>query len=239
VLIRYDDPEKHPALLERVSEASGGRGKVLLFTTPLDGRCDANQKPANDYLKNSFYQVFLNESLIYLAGEAEDAALNHLAGPAVPVALPLAPRFPSYTLQGPGVTGADSLVQRAETAGELRLTQPQQPGNYTLTGGGREWETRFSLNVPPEECLLLPRVGAEAIEDLFGPDSLLTLGQNRRLRDALEGQLRQPVELFPWLMILLLIVLAVENLLANKFYRQPAGEGEPAAKDSGLTRPVG
>jgi hypothetical protein len=28
------------------------------------------------------------------------------------------------------------------------------------------------------------------------------------------------VELFPWLMILLLLALALENLLANKFYKQ-------------------
>ena len=48
----------------------------------------------------------------------------------------------------------------------------------------------------------------------------MQVGQTRRLKDALEGQFRQPVELFPWLMILLLFALAVENLLANKFYKQ-------------------
>ena len=54
----------------------------------------------------------------------------------------------------------------------------------------------------------------------------MALGQNRKLRDALEGQFRQPVELFPWLMILLLLVLAVENLLANRFYRQTRRRAE-------------
>jgi hypothetical protein len=39
--------------------------------------------------------------------------------------------------------------------------------------------------------------------------------------------LRQPIDLFPWLMLLLLFTLAIENLLANKFYRQP---GEATAK---------
>jgi hypothetical protein len=139
------------------------------------------------------------------------------------VPLPLTPRFPSYTVQGPGLTGADTVATRAEGAGELRLTQPRQAGNYAVTGGGREWEAKFSLNVPPEECLLLPRVGADAIEELFGPESVLAPGQNKPLRDALEGQLRQPVELFPWLMLLLLAILAAETVVANKFYRQPAG----------------
>jgi len=35
----------------------------------------------------------------------------------------------------------------------------------------------------------------------------------------------EPIELFPWLMIGLLFLLAVENLLANRFYRnEPAGQ---------------
>jgi hypothetical protein len=46
------------------------------------------------------------------------------------------------------------------------------------------------------------------------------------LREALQGHWSQPVELFPWLMILLLLVLAVENLLANRFYRQAPAEAE-------------
>ena len=94
-----------------------------------------------------------------------------------------------------------------------------------MLSAGREWSTRFSLNISPEECLLLPRLSTDAIEELFGPESVVQVGQTRRLKDALEGQLRQPVELFPWLMILLLLALAVENLLANKFYKQkPAKE---------------
>jgi hypothetical protein len=220
VLIRYADAVKHPALLEKTF-GDGGRGKVLLFTTPMDGRQDAGGNQANNFNDQWYYFALVNEAVRYLAGESDDAGLNHVAGPAVTVQLPLTPRFPTYTLRGPGLTGADTQVQRAETAGELRLTQPQQPGNYVLSGGGRTWETRFSLNAAPEESLLLPRVPVAAIEELFGPDSVAQVGQSKRLKDALEGQFRQPVELFPWLMILLLLALAVENLLANKFYKQP------------------
>jgi hypothetical protein len=218
VLIRYADADKKPALLERTI-GEGGRGKVVLFTTPMDGRRDSAGNPANNFNDQWFYFALVNEAVRYLAGEAEDASLNHIAGPAVTITLPLTPRFPTYTLQGPGLIGADSQVQRGEAAGELRLTQPQQPGNYVLSGGNRQWETRFSLNIAPEECLLLPRVPAEAIEELFGPESVAQVGQ-KRIKDALEGQFRQPVELFPWLMILLLLALAFENLLANKFYKQ-------------------
>ena len=40
------------------------------------------------------------------------------------------------------------------------------------------------------------------------------------LDEILSGRFTQPIELFPFLMILLLLVLAGENLLANKFYRR-------------------
>jgi hypothetical protein len=36
----------------------------------------------------------------------------------------------------------------------------------------------------------------------------------------LAGHWNEPLELFPYLMVLLLFVLALENLLANKFYRR-------------------
>lgn len=225
VLMRYDDKGKHPALMERTFADSKGRGKVLLFTTPMDARRDPAGNPANNFLKEWYYAVLVNEAVRYLAGEAEEENLNHLAGPAVVVNLPLAPRFPSYTLQGPGLVGADTLVQRAESAGELRMTQPQQPGSYVLRSSGRQWESRFSVNIPPDECILLPRLSDETIADAFGPESLVRLGPNRSLRDALEGQFRQPVELFPWLMILLLLTLAIENLMANRFYKTKAAPG--------------
>ena len=65
--------------------------------------------------------------------------------------------------------------------------------------------------------------------ELFGPDGVLAPGQSRKLSELLDTHFRQPVELFPWLMILLLLVLALENLMANKFYRQPAAEAKKAA----------
>ena len=38
---------------------------------------------------------------------------------------------------------------------------------------------------------------AESIEDVLGPESLIALGQTRKLREGMEGQFKQPVELFP------------------------------------------
>src|SRR5262249_42648475 len=120
------------------------------------------------------------------------------------------------------------VISRGEAQNELRIGQALMPGNYLLVGGNDEWRTGFSMNVPPEESNLT-QVPVPEIEKLFGPGSVLPVGHNINFKDALQGHWSQPVELLPWLMILLLLVLAVENLLANKFYRRaPQETTEPA-----------
>src|SRR5262249_50353336 len=154
----------------------------------------------------------------YLAGGADAVNYNYTCGQTVAIALPPTPRFPTYNLAGPGLTGA-IVIPRASTLSELKITQAVQPGPFTLTGSDGNWNTGFSMNVPAGECNLA-RVPAEQIEAVFGPNSVLPIGHNVSMKDALQDHWTQPVDLFPWLMILLLLVLAVENLLANRFYKR-------------------
>ena len=116
VLIRYADADKHPALLEKSSTKLAGRGKVLLFTTPMDGRKDATGRPANNFMADWFYFGLVNEAVKYLAGETDDASLNFPAGPAIVIPLPLDKRFSTYTLSGSGLTG----VRYPSPAGRIR-----------------------------------------------------------------------------------------------------------------------
>ena len=46
------------------------------------------------------------------------------------------------------------------------------------------------------------------------------------IHEALSGHWSEPMELFPWLMVALLLLLAVENLLANKFYKRDTTDAE-------------
>src|SRR5207247_3562880 len=52
-------------------------------------------------------------------------------------------------------------------------------------------------------------------EAVLGKDSVLPLDRNMSLKEALQ-QRRQPLELLPWLMLLLLAFLVGENLLVNR-----------------------
>ena len=103
-------------------------------------------------------------------------------------------------------------------------TRQTVAGNYVVEGGTKVL-AGFSVNLPADESSLA-RVPPEEIHALMGLDGSSPFDRRANIRDALQGHWSQPVELFPFLMILLLLVLAVENLLSNKFYRREPGEEE-------------
>ena len=101
----------------------------------------------------------------------------------------------------------------------MRAEKTVAAGNFTVASADNQWSDGYSLNISVAESNLA-RLEAKYIEDLFGPDSVYTADKRLALTEILGGKFTQPIELFPMLMILLLLILAVENLLANKFYRK-------------------
>jgi hypothetical protein len=220
VIVSYADKEGRPALLERQFDHKKIRGRVLLFTTAMDySHLYKEQERWNDYLTSWFYLALANETMAYLAGDAEQVNYQYLAGQQVTVPLPATARFSTCTMKGPGLSATEAIVPRPEKQAELTLTQAVTPGNYRLVADDGKWISSFSVNMPPEESQLT-RVAPERIEELLGPGAILPVGHGTSLREALQGHWKQPLELFPWLMIVVLLVLAVENLLANRFYRR-------------------
>ena len=92
------------------------------------------------------------------------------------------------------------------------------PGNYVLSTEKGDAREGFSLNPSAEESNLT-KVPAEAVEALFGPNSVIPLGKDAKMRDVLATKFNQPIDLFPWLLILVLLLLAAEGVIANRFYR--------------------
>jgi hypothetical protein len=236
VIVSYADApdadQRRPALLEKLV---GERGRVLLFTTPMGGRYFNSLSGAwNSYAQNSsFYLVLSNLTLRYMTGDAEDAQFNYDSGSTVLVKWPLdaATRSKTYYLYGPDLADADMVQTRDDKSAFLRLTPDKlrSAGNYEIVSDPSDkdhpkWRDGFSLNATKEESNL-ERVKVEDIEART-PDgrSLFTVAaadKERKLRDILSGNFGAPIELFPFLMILLLLFLAFENLLSNKFYKQP------------------
>jgi hypothetical protein len=225
VIASYGDDR--PALLERTV----GEGHVLLFTTALDQRLHNNQY-ANNYLENgdqSFFSVLVNVTMNYLAGGAKEANFNRLCGETITVDLGAPPFLPIYELEGPGLEGVGTLA-RAEDQAKLTINQASSPGNFRVFASAEKNNDRlrvvscFSLSTRPDEWDL-NQTTVETIEKLLGPGSVVPVKQGSNLIQSLQGHWRQPLELFPYLMILLLLALAFENLLSNKFYkREPVPE---------------
>jgi hypothetical protein len=226
-----DDPAKrHPAVLERAVP----KGRVLMLTTKLD---PPGGDQWNDYWEaNSSWAVAFPDMLLrYLAGGAADANFNHLTGATItlPLAKILAGKRDNLILTGPGILGTDNLVRLADRQNELRLAPPRTnaAGNYRLESagdpppGGAKWAEGFSLNLPPDESTF-DKAPVEGIEDLTGKGSVIPVGKNKSLTEILSdewGQTQHPIELFPWLLIAVLLLLVAEGFLANRFYRRPAG----------------
>jgi len=224
-----DDPKnRHPAVLERDIP----KGRVILLTTKMEPPGDGEW---NDYwTANSWAVAFPDMLLRYAAGSAADVNFNHAVGSVVtiPLAKLLAGKRDNLAMTGPGIAGADALVRLTDRQTELRLGPPRTDaaGNFKLTTasdpppGATKWEEGFSLNVPAEESTL-DKAPVEGIEDLTGADTVIPVGKNVPLTELLEKHRfsKHPVELFPWLLLAVLLLLVLENFLANRFYRRPKG----------------
>jgi hypothetical protein len=223
VLVRLNKDKQSIALAER----HVGRGRVLQLTTPLDlGELDQNRR-WHDYAESSFIVVLPDRMCRYLAGDSVPPEVNFLCGQAVVVSLPPQAAAPPYTLQGPNLVLAEANLPPPGPEGRLAVPQATTPGNFTVLDGRNSQAAAFSLNVRAEESLL-ERVPQEEIEAVLGPGSLLQVGRSASLKKALEGLKPPPVEMLPWLMMVVLLVLTGESLLANKFYRRAPQAAEPA-----------
>ncbi len=211
-----DTDKRSPAILEW----SHGRGRIYQFTVPL---ALGSNDVVHDYAGSWFYMVLANEAVRTLAGDSEDQPFNFTNGQMVLIKWPAGEVKPgaTYHISGPDVTATDSSVKREEGQAYFRMG-PEKTGSagaFTLTSEDSKWTDGFSLNVPTEESNL-ERLAPDSILELLGPDAVSTADKKLPLSEILSGKFTQPIELFPFLMILLLLVLAMENWMGNRFYRR-------------------
>jgi Aerotolerance regulator N-terminal len=228
VIASYEDGARHPALLETVFDPARVHGHVVMFTTPFDkdhlSPGPTGKSQWTNYLQNSFGLVLGQRVMAYLAGDASSPHLDYSCGQVVTLPLPPSPRFPTYVLKGPGIATSGIPVKRSEHESQLTIRDASQPGNYEVTGADGKPTGGFSMNVDREESDLT-QIPPSEIEALFGPGSVMRMTPKANLRDALQSRWSQPLELLPWLLMILVLVLTAETFLANRFYR----EEQPAA----------
>lgn len=227
-----DPKARRPAVVERTfldpKDGNRPRGKVVLLTTRLDVMPADDQwhdywELADSTWGSSFPYLLMR----YLAGDAADANFNFAAGAQVTVPVPRArlPRDRPVVLDGPPGSGDDPILKLGDKQTEVRLGPPRTgaPGNYALSvakdGGGFVWRDGFSTNAPAEE-FNLTKVPVEAIEDVTDKDRVFAIDRNATLREWLTVSLGTPVDLFPFLLLAVLVLFVAEGLIANRFYRR-------------------
>lgn len=224
VIGRYSD--RGAALVERPV----GRGRVLVMTTPVSDLPSAGE-PWN-LLPTGFepwpFVMLVNEAMLYLVGSA-DEQLNYVPGQMASLKLGEARELANYVLTTPDGELVRRNVDRTRDAITVPLTD--QPGHYRVQAGGDEGLDRgFSVNLSAA-ATNLSRIEPEQLGQVFGDiDFRLARGRDEIEREVTTGRVGR--ELFGLVIVVVALLLAMEHLLANRFYRQGTAEatrrGAPA-----------
>jgi hypothetical protein len=211
VLMRLND--QTPLLLER----QVGGGKVLVFTAPLDN--STNDLPVH----GAYWVPFVQHMATYLGGAGTEQQTN----------------------------------LTVDSYGELRTTESKNAASEVLDPDGKRaltLEEATTLKSFP-----LSREGFFEVKTANGRHSLVAAHGDRRESDLLVipqetldlwkntgsggsgsdaanpgagvEELKTPVSLSPWLLLLLLLVVLAESVVANGYLRSPE-EGQERAKEA-------
>ncbi|HTN77560.1 MAG TPA: BatA domain-containing protein [Pirellulaceae bacterium] len=217
-VINYSDGR--PALLER----SIGRGRCLVLTTPVSdplqprGRAAWNELPSGENAWPFF--ILANEMVGHLVSSGE-TRLNYFAGDTA-VLLNQSERDPErYQL----FTPSDDPYDVAARDGRVTIKFTDLPGAYRLKGqfNNQPVVRGFSVNLP-ETATELTRITREELDERLGKGRYQYARTQAEI--VLGGEDRTGREFYPLLALGLALILALEHVLSNRFYRP---EGKAAA----------
>jgi hypothetical protein len=202
-----------PAILERPL----GLGRVVVMTTPVSDPLNLRGREPWNLLPTGFdpwpFVILANETALYLAGDGQ-SRLNYLAGETAELANDPTEHPARYELFPPSGDPREVVAQE----GRLAVRFLESPGHYRLKGSrGGPVLRGFSANLPPE-ATDLTRASPERLNESLGEDRY----QLARTRDEFRrkiGLARQGREFYPLLLVMLAVVMGLESLLANRFYR--------------------
>lgn len=235
-LLWYQD--ESPALLERaITSDQGATGRVLLWSTALVSVPDPtrawNQFPIANW---SFFQL-MNQTIPYLGGSA-GRRLSVEAGETVSLPIDGTKRFTDFNAQPNGQAAPIRLNE--PTLGRplmiatraTNLKTENLLGQWTVTAsraGGPNQTMGFSVNPPSGESELAQAEPTD-LDRLLGKDAYRVADSPQDLKRKVE-ETTIGREVFPWLMLGILLVVTLENALANTFYRdRPATVAAPAPR---------
>ncbi len=160
----------------------------------------------------------MNLTIPYMAGTGSEQ-VNYEAGENVFLKLDPNLRITRFSVVAPDKKTTDSLVPSGHEY--LEVPTAQLPGQWVVNGmtdDNRTVALGFSLN-PPHAESQFDLLGKPDLDTIFGKDGYI-LAENAQAFVHEEKLARYGYEAFPWLMFLILIVVTLENFLANTFYKE-------------------
>ena len=190
---------------------------MVTATTPVTDRSyQQGREPWNTLptaLGNWPFVVLLHDLTAYLTGSG-DAKLNYLVGESAELPNDRRRYPPRYELFLP--QQAPQTVTAQDDA--LSFTFTAAAGTYRLKGMLEGPVSRgFSVNYPPEASRL-ERVEEATLQLALGDDRYRILSGSEEIQREL-ADVRVGREFYPHLLLLAALVLGLEQLMANMFYR--------------------
>jgi hypothetical protein len=195
-----------------------GRGRVLTLTTPVSDPPRPRDYSAWNRLATGEdawpFVVLVNEMMLYLVGSGQ-TRLNLHAGQTAVLPNDEADYPARYQLFTPLEQPQDVPARD----GRLTVRFTDNPGAYRLRGQKNGPIVRgFAVNLPvaTSDLTRLPR---ERLDELLGKGRY-QLAKSRDDIDRAVGNDRVGREFYPLLVSLVALVLGLEHLLANRFYKK-------------------
>lgn len=220
VVAEYSDGRA--AILEKTL----GRGRVILATTPVSDLPDEtpwNLLPVGQAWP---FVILANQLGMYLSGAA-DIRLNYLPYEVVEAPTGGREAGATFLLERPADIFAPSSspdppvrLQPDPAMGRVLVPSTDRVGNYRLRAGTGEsaYDWGFSVQLESRETDLT-RLPEERLRDWFGSAGARVARTRQQLtREVAVG--RSGYDLVPYLAILFAIIVAAEQVLANRFYAE-------------------
>jgi uncharacterized membrane protein YfcA len=213
VVLRYTNRE--PAMLERTI----GAGIVMVMTTPIsEPAYDKDREIWNDLFVGDnwpIYQLTVDVAKYLLRGDRNP--INVQVGQIITLENDLARHPESYRAFSPIAEKPPTTTNTDQ--GLIRYKFVDSPGNYYLVGSfdGQSISRGFSANLDSRETVLT-RASQDEVDLVLGKDRY-TIATEQSEIELQQGTARKGQEFFPLLMLLALVVMGVEHLLSNRFYK--------------------
>lgn len=203
------------ALIERQI----GQGKVLVMTTPMPEKLFPEVRDSwNGFFSSENFPILalVIEMTKHLVGTGADE-LN--LGIGQTATMKNDPRIQPevYTVFTPDAEKLPTESKSVDDIVKYRFTE--LPGHYRLAGnllGLGRVQRGFSVNLSPSDTDMT-RMVSDQLDELLGAENYQLARQREEIQRK-QGAMREGQSFYPMLILLVLLILALEHLMSNRFY---------------------